>query len=128
MSRTLSILGSTGSIGEATLRAARFLKDEVRVYGLACGGNLRLLEEQIREFRPEAVAVASRAAAASGEYRDLGRKFPDVVFLEGDDGVAELAGRRVDILVSAIVGAAGLKPTLASIGAARRLALANKET
>ena len=128
MSRTISILGSTGSIGETTLRVARFLKDEFRVYGLACGGNLRLLEEQVREFRPEVVAVASLEAAMTDEYRGLVKKFPGTVFLEGEEGVAEMAGRSVDVLVSAIVGAAGLRPTLASIGAARRLALANKET
>ncbi len=128
MSRTLSILGSTGSIGVTTLRVARFLNREFRVYGLACGGNIRLLEEQVREFRPEVVAVASRGAAATGEYRDLVKKFPGTAFLEGEDGVAEMAGHSVDVLVSAIVGAAGLRPTLASIGAARRLALANKET
>jgi 1-deoxy-D-xylulose-5-phosphate reductoisomerase len=128
MSRTISILGSTGSIGETTLRVVRFLKDEFRVYGLACGGNIRILEEQIREFRPEVVAVASMEAAATDEYRELGKKFPGTVFLAGEDGVVEMAGRSVDVLVSAIVGAAGLRPTMASIGAARRLALANKET
>ncbi|HNW27751.1 MAG TPA: 1-deoxy-D-xylulose-5-phosphate reductoisomerase [Spirochaetota bacterium] len=128
MSRTISILGSTGSIGESTLRVVRFLKEEFRVYGLACGGNIALLEKQIREFGPAVVAVGSPDAAASAEYRDLVKKFPDVEFLEGEQGTVELAGRSVDVLVSAIVGAAGLKPTLASLGKAKRLALANKET
>ena len=128
MSRTISILGSTGSIGETTLRVLRFLKDEYRTYGIACGGNLELLGRQIAEFKPAVVAVASSAAASSGEYRSLKRAHPEVEFLDGDGGVAELAGRSVDVLVSAIVGAAGLAPTLAAIGPARRIALANKET
>jgi 1-deoxy-D-xylulose-5-phosphate reductoisomerase len=128
MSKSISILGSTGSIGETTLRVLRFLKDEYRVRGIACGGNLGLLARQIAEFRPAVVAVASSAAAGSDEYRALKRAHPEVEFLDGDDGVAELAGRSVDVLLSAIVGAAGLRPTLAAIGAARRIALANKET
>lgn len=128
MSRTISILGSTGSIGETTLRVLRFLKDEYRVYGIACGGNIGLLARQVAEFRPAVVAVASPAAAASDEYRALKRAHPGVEFLDGDAGVAELAARSVDVLVSAIVGAAGLEPTLAAIGRARRIALANKET
>ncbi len=128
MSKTISILGSTGSIGETTLRVVRFLKDEFRVHGLACGGNLALLERQIHEFSPDAVAVGSPEAAASAGYRELRKKFPGTEFLEGEEGIAALAGRSVDVLVSAIVGAAGLKPTLASLGSAKRLALANKET
>jgi 1-deoxy-D-xylulose-5-phosphate reductoisomerase len=128
MSKTISILGSTGSIGESTLRVVRFLSKEFRVHGLACGRNLALIERQILEFRPSLVAVGLPDAAASAEYRALRKKFPDVEFLEGEDGIIEMAGRNVDVLVSAIVGAAGLKPTLASLGAAKRLALANKET
>ncbi|HOT45083.1 MAG TPA: 1-deoxy-D-xylulose-5-phosphate reductoisomerase [Spirochaetota bacterium] len=128
MGRTISILGSTGSIGESTLRVVRFLSKEFSVYGLACGGNIDLLERQIREFGPAVVSVGSPDAAASAEYRELVKKFPGVEFLEGEEGTIELAGRSVDVLVSAIVGAAGLKPTLASLGKAKRLALANKET
>ena len=128
MSKTISILGSTGSIGESTLKVVRFLNKEYRVHGLACGGNITLLEKQIREFAPAVVAVGSPEAAASAEYRDLRKKFPAVEFLDGEEGTIEMAGRGVDVLVSAIVGAAGLKPTLASLGSAKRLALANKET
>jgi 1-deoxy-D-xylulose-5-phosphate reductoisomerase len=128
MSKSISILGSTGSIGETTLRVVRFLKDEYSVYGLACRGNLSLLDRQIEEFRPVVVAVESPEAAASGEYLFLKKKYPETRFLEQGDGVVELAGMSVDVLVSAIVGAAGLRPTMASLGAAKRLALANKET
>ncbi|MBN2158912.1 MAG: 1-deoxy-D-xylulose-5-phosphate reductoisomerase [Spirochaetes bacterium] len=128
MGKTITILGSTGSIGETTLRVVRFLNDEYRVYGLACGGNLELLERQIREFRPAAAAVGSAGAASSPEFRSLAKKYPGTELLAGEEGVIELAGRSVDVLVSAIVGAAGLRPTLASLGAAKRIALANKET
>jgi len=128
MSKIVSILGSTGSVGGTCMRVLRFLKDEYRVYGLTCGENIGELERQIREFRPAAVAVGGASAAASGEYQTLKGKYPDTEFLEGDEGVAELAGRRVDVLVSAIVGAAGLRPTLAGLSSAGRIALANKET
>jgi 1-deoxy-D-xylulose-5-phosphate reductoisomerase len=128
MSKTISILGSTGSIGETTLRVLRFLKNEYSVYGLACRENLRLLDRQINEFRPAVVAIESSEAAASGEYQSLKKKYPGTRFLEQGEGVVELAGMSVDVLVSAIVGAAGLVPTMASLGAAKRLALANKET
>ncbi len=128
MSKTISILGSTGSIGESTLRVVRFLSTEFSVHGLACGGNIALMERQIREFSPAVVAVGSPDAAAFGEFRELRKKFPAVEFLEGEEGIIDMAGRSVDVLVSAIVGAAGLKPTLASLGSAKRLALANKET
>jgi len=128
MGKTVSILGSTGSIGETTLRVLRFLKDEFRVYGLACGENIALLDSQIREFRPVAVAVGTGAAATSEEYLSLKKKYPGTEFYDEEDGVVKLAGMGVDVLVSAIVGAAGLKPTLAGLAAAKRIALANKET
>jgi 1-deoxy-D-xylulose-5-phosphate reductoisomerase len=128
MSKTVTILGSTGSIGDTTLRVLRFLKDEYRVYGLSCGGNIGLLDRQIREFGPAAVAVGNGSAVVSEEYRSLKKKYPGMMFYDGEDGVTELAGRPVDVLVSAIVGAAGLRPTLAGLDAAKRIALANKET
>ncbi len=104
------------------------MNGEFRVGGLACGGNLDLLDGQIGEFRPDVAVVACPEALASDHYARLRKKYPDTRFLEGEEGVVELAGRRVDVLVSAIVGAAGLRPTLAGIGAAGRIALANKET
>jgi 1-deoxy-D-xylulose-5-phosphate reductoisomerase len=128
MAATLTILGSTGSIGESTLRVLRALRGRYDLYGLSCSSNLALLERQIGEFSPRAVAVESRGALSSEACAALREKHPDVEFLEGPDGVIELAGRRVDLLVSAIVGAAGLRPTLAAIGSAGRIALANKET
>jgi 1-deoxy-D-xylulose-5-phosphate reductoisomerase len=128
MSKTVTILGSTGSIGVSTLRVVKFLDGEYRVYGLTCQKNITLLEAQIREFNPDAVAVESTEIVTSDEYRKLKKRYTDVEFLEGEDGVMELAGRHVDLLVSAIVGAAGLKPTLNAVKSSSRIALANKET
>ena len=128
MAQSVTILGSTGSIGEASLRVIRYLGGECRVYGLACGSNLSSMARQVAEFRPQAVAVESHLVTATEEFRAIQKAYPDTEFLEGMDGVIELASRKVDISVSAIVGGAGLRPTLASIGAARRIALANKET
>ncbi|MBN1534143.1 MAG: 1-deoxy-D-xylulose-5-phosphate reductoisomerase [Spirochaetes bacterium] len=128
MAATLTILGSTGSIGESTLRVLRALRGRYSVYGLSCSSNLPLLDRQIGEFAPRAVAVESADAVSSEGYGALMRRHPGVEFLEGPGGVIELAGRKADLVVSAIVGAAGLRPTLAAVGSAGRIALANKET
>ncbi|HNU92594.1 MAG TPA: 1-deoxy-D-xylulose-5-phosphate reductoisomerase [Spirochaetota bacterium] len=127
MSLTVSILGSTGSIGVSALRAIRSQGTDFRVSGLACNRNTALLGEQIEEFRPSAVAVASDNETRSC-VDELKARFPDVEFFDGPEGVLELARRQVDIVLSAIVGAAGLRPTLEAVPHARRIALANKET
>ena len=124
----LIILGSTGSIGKSALRVAESFPDRFRIKGLSCKGSLPLLREQIARFSPSFVAVSSDEACASGEYRLLKKEFPSVEFFEGDEGVVELASKRCDILLSAVVGAAGLRPALAAARSAKRIALANKET
>ncbi len=126
--RTLTILGSTGSIGLSTMRVLRAFPGEFSLRGLACRGNIPELLKQVREFTPEAVAVTSLEALASPEYAALVKEFPGVKFLEGDEGILELVRRDTDVLVSAIVGAAGLLPTLEAIPRTGRIALANKET
>ncbi len=126
--RGLTILGSTGSIGLSTLRVIRAYPGEFAVRGLACRGNLVELSEQIAQFSPEAVAVASEKSYASPEYLELKKRYPGVSFFEGEEGILELVRRDADVLVSAIVGAAGLRPNLAALPHVRRLALANKET
>ena len=128
MSKTITLLGSTGSIGITALKVIKFLKGEFRVLGLSCRRNIALLEEQIREFSPAFVAVESLEAAGGEHFRSLKKKYPGTVFYEGDGGVREVAAKPVDILLSAIVGAAGLRPSLEAIGSAKRIALANKET
>ncbi|MCU0846718.1 MAG: 1-deoxy-D-xylulose-5-phosphate reductoisomerase [Spirochaetes bacterium] len=126
--KTVTILGSTGSIGASTLRVIKSLGNEFRIQGLSCRNNISLLSRQIEEFRPLAVAIESPEAAVRGEYGELKKRFSGVEFLEGAEGVLDLASRKVDTTVSAIVGAAGLRPTIAAIGSSKRIALANKET
>ncbi len=128
MLKDVTILGSTGSIGLSTLRVLRFLGNDFRIHGLSCKRNIKLLREQIIEFNPSVVAVEAGEVLVSDAYKSLKREFNQIEFLEGDEGVIELAGRSVDVIVSAIVGAAGLKPSLEAINGAKRIALANKET
>ena len=128
MSSKVTILGSTGSIGISSLRVIKSMGGEFTVLGLACNRNLELLEEQISEFHPEFAAIA---AGSGNDLEKLGRLkkiFPATRFFTGEDGIIELAGKNADILISAIVGSAGLKPSLAAIPHVKRIALANKET
>ena len=119
----LSILGSTGSIGVSTLDVVRRHPERFRVVSLAAGSNLSLLREQVKEFKPDFISVASKDSAAelSGELHY------EVAF--GEEGASRAAAYDgVDICLSAISGAAGLVPTLSAIRAGKRIALANKET
>jgi len=124
--RSLSILGSTGSIGVSTLDVVRQHPDKFSVTALAAGTDIALLAEQIKEFRPLAVSIRDEASVRKlrelcGEYK------PDILFgVEGACSIAESDG--VDMVVSAIVGAAGLVPTVRAIKAGKHIALANKET
>jgi len=121
--KNIVILGSTGSIGRSTLDVVSANRDAFNVKALAAGGNHDLLLEQIREFSPEVVAVHSHEAAA------IVRDKSDVEVLVGEEGVVAAASMDgVDFVLSAIVGAAGLQPTLAAIRKGRAIGLANKET
>lgn len=124
--KSLAILGSTGSIGVSTLEIVAAHPDRFRVVALTAGRNLELLEQQVRTFRPEWVAVS--AAADAARLRDsLGAGAPRIV--SGRDGLLACAAQSgAQLVVSAIVGAAGLEPTLAAIEAGIDVALANKET
>lgn len=124
----VTILGSTGSIGVSSLKVIRSLPDRFRICGLACNSNLNLLSEQIKEFMPVAVAVGDVNVCASPEFRELKSLYKNVEFLEGEEGIQQLAGRSCDIVVSSIVGSAGLAPSIAALDSCKRLALANKET
>ena len=124
--RGLAVLGSTGSIGTQTLDVVRLFPDHFHVRALTCGSNVDRLAEQAREFRPEAVVVsdADRIEALRDRLGDL-----DVEVLAGDDGLCAVAARDdVDVVMAAIVGAAGLAPVLAALRHDKRVALANKET
>ena len=124
MNNTLTVLGSTGSIGTQTLEAAEKLG--LPLIALTANKNAKLLEAQARKFAPRAVALADREAA-----RELKTRLADtaVRVLSGTEGVLECAAMDADIVESSLVGVAGLLPTLAAIRAGhRRIALANKET
>ena len=124
MTKTIALLGSTGSIGRQTLEVARELK--LRVAALAAGSSVDLLEAQAREFSPR-LAVLYDAAAADELRRRLSDT--DIEVLSGPDGLLAAAqAPEADTVVTAVVGSVGLAPTLAAIRLGRRIALANKET
>jgi 1-deoxy-D-xylulose-5-phosphate reductoisomerase len=124
--KRLAILGSTGSIGVSTLEIVSEHPDCFQVTALTAGRNLVLLEEQIERFSPDIVAVPDQNNARRLKDR-IGPDGPQVLF--GIEGLVACAAESpADMVVSAIVGAAGLKPTLAAIEAGRDVALANKET
>lgn len=122
--RSISLLGSTGSIGRQTLDVAAVLDLPVRV--ITAHHSIKLLEEQARQFRPELAVCVDEVAAA-----DLKTRLADtsVRVLSGEEGLLEAAALpSADTVVTAVVGIAGLRPTLAAIRAGKRIALANKET
>ncbi len=125
MEKTIAILGSTGSIGTQTLEVVRENKD-LKVAALSAGSNIELLEAQIREFHPELAAVweKEKAEELAVKVADL-----DVRIVSGMEGLLELARLpKAKILVTAIVGMIGIRPTIAAIEAGKDIALANKET
>ena len=123
--RKIAILGSTGSIGTQTLEVVRENGD-IKVSALAAGNNITLLEKQIREFLPETAAVWSeeRAVKLRENVSDL-----DVNIVSGMEGLMEVAAMQgTEMVVTAIVGMIGIRPTIAAIQAGKDIALANKET
>ena len=130
--KSISILGSTGSIGCNTLKVVEHLADEFNVVALAAGSNTEKLAEQIARFQPELVAVKDETCA-----EDLLRKIQNKQFKiqnlpkieTGEKGLIAVATHeKAQTLVSATVGAVGFVPTLRAIEAGKRIALANKET
>ncbi len=124
-SKRIAILGSTGSIGTQTLEIVR-TNPELRVAALAAGTNVELMEVQIREFHPLTVCMWSEKAAAELALRTADMP---VRIVCGMDGLLEIAAMpEADILVTAIVGMIGIRPTIEAIKAHKTIALANKET
>ncbi|MEC4684540.1 MAG: 1-deoxy-D-xylulose-5-phosphate reductoisomerase [Nitrospirota bacterium] len=122
--KNITILGSTGSIGTATLEVIRRYPDRFRVVGLTAGRNIELFQRQIEEFRPLVAAVADDAEA--GRLRE-NTGFREV--LSGPEGIQEVAAYPgADFVLSAISGSAGLLPTLSAIMEGKTVGLANKET
>jgi 1-deoxy-D-xylulose-5-phosphate reductoisomerase len=123
--KNISILGSTGSIGRQTLEVISRFPREFRVLGLAAGRNVSLLKEQIRIFKPKLVSVKDKHKAVQ-----LSKEFANdsIEFHYADSGAETIATHpKVDLVVSAMVGSSGLKPTLAAIESSKNIALANKE-
>src|SRR3990172_3870649 len=112
--KRISILGSTGSIGRSALDVVSSHRDKFKVVGLTARGSVDALLKQIKEHRPEVVAVFDKEAA-----REL-RKRTRVPVLEGEEGIMEVASyETADFVLSAIVGFAGLMPTLAAVKAGK---------
>ncbi len=123
--KKIAILGSTGSIGTQTLDVVG-RKDDLQVVGIAAGSNIRMLEEQIRRFHPKLAAVGDEKKAAELRKRVADT---DCTVTGGMEGLLALAAMpESDILVTAIVGMIGIRPTVEGIRAGKDIALANKET
>lgn len=124
--RNVAVLGSTGSIGRSTLEVIAASEGRLRAFALTAHTSCRLLAEQARAFRPAYVVVTNAEAAAAYDWSGLPRQ---TRLLVGPNAVAEVvADPAVDIVVSAIVGSAGLRGTWAALEAGKTVALANKES
>lgn len=122
--KTVVILGSTGSIGKSALDVIRKFPDQFKVIGLAARSSINILEEQVREFKPKYVAVYDNKA-----WKELRKKIKNIEIMHGAEGICQLAtNTEADIILSAIVGAAGLLPTFEAVLAGKTIALANKES
>lgn len=126
--KAITLLGCTGSIGTQTLDIVAQHPDQFRMVGLAAGRNIQLLAQQIRQFRPEIVAIAEEALLP--ELRDrIADLESEPILVAGEAGVADVAAYGdAEAVVTGIVGCAGLLPTIAAIKAGKDIALANKET
>jgi len=122
--KNVVLLGSTGSIGTSTVKVAEDLPDQVRLIGLAAGGNVGLLAEQTHLHHPSTISIADETLLP-----ELSKCIPDTVEIySGDEGLIHLATLpEADIVLIAIVGTAGLKPALAAIRAGKDIAVASKE-
>ncbi len=122
----ISLLGSTGSVGVTTLDVVSRFPDRFRIVAMAAGQNLELLAEQVKRFQPELVSVATPELARDLKERLGGEKLD---ILHGMDGAIAVATHRsAEFVMSAIVGAVGLRPTLAAAKAGKDVGFANKET
>lgn len=123
--KNIAVLGSTGSIGTQTLEIVR-ANDDLNVVSLAAGSNIEMLEKQIREFKPQVVCVYNEKKA---EELKIKVSDTDVKIVTGMDGLIETAViKTADIVLTAVVGMIGIRPTIAAIKAGKDIALANKET
>lgn len=127
--KNLTIIGSTGSIGQNTLQVVRHLSGQFEVFALAARSSVELLAEQIDAFRPKVVALTAEAGVDElvRHCRERGIRLPEV--LSGEQGLRAITSApEVDIVVSGAVGAAGLFPTWVAVQSGKTVALANKES
>lgn len=125
--KRLSILGSTGSIGVNTLDVVSQFPDRFSIIGLAAGSNLTLLKKQINAFNPRIVSVRTDALAKKLKKLLSAKHKPEIV--HGEEGLSVISSlQEVDMVISAVVGSAGLLPTFNAIQKGKHIALANKET
>lgn len=126
--KSIALLGSTGSIGTQTLDIVADHPDKFQIVGLAAGRNIELLAAQIRTFKPEIVAICDPNQLS--ELKDaIADVTPQPILVASDDGIVEVAAyEKAQVVVTGIVGCAGLLPTIAAIKAGKEIALANKET
>jgi 1-deoxy-D-xylulose-5-phosphate reductoisomerase len=122
--KEITILGSTGSIGQNTLEVVSRLPGQFRVVGLATRQNIELLKKQVDKFHPKWVAIADEEKGE--DFKKNSKELLEEVFI-GDEGVKKLAAKKVDLVVAAIVGSAGMLPTLEAIRNGNDIALSNKE-
>jgi len=126
--KAITLLGSTGSIGTQTLDIVTHHPDQFRVVGLAAGRNIELLAQQVRQFRPQIVAICEPALMPELQAA-IADVTPQPILVAGEAGVIEVAAYGdAEAVVTGIVGCAGLLPTIAAIKAKKDIALANKET
>lgn len=124
--KKIGILGSTGSIGTQTLEIVRAYSEDLQVTVLAAGTNVKLMEAQMREFKPEVVVMYDKEAAEDLRVKTVDLNIP---VLSGMEGLLEVSvWENMSILVTALVGMIGIRPTIAAIKAGKDIALANKET
>ncbi|NQZ26841.1 MAG: 1-deoxy-D-xylulose-5-phosphate reductoisomerase [Colwellia sp.] len=128
LKRQLCILGSTGSIGSSTLDVVRLHPDKFQVISLAAHASVEVIFEQCLEFKPQQVVLVSSDHAKQLAEKLKGANLSDITVLSGKQALIELAQcKSTDTVMAAIVGAAGLLPTLAAVNAGKRVLLANKE-
>lgn len=122
--KNITILGSTGSIGTQALEVISKLETKFEIFALSAGQNIELLKKQIHKFAPKVVCVQNEKDAL-----ELSKMYPKIDFVFGEQGLIEISTNKInDILLVAVSGKTGLKPTLAAIEQGINIALANKET
>lgn len=127
--KTICILGSTGSIGKNALQVISKFPEKFNVIGLTTNKNISLLLEQISQFKPKYIAIADKKSYYEFKKIINKTKARDLKILHSEEGICEVARiKETDIVISAIVGSAGLMPTISAIKAGKTIGLANKET